>query len=98
ASGTRASTPAASPPSGARKSRRAWQGPRGRLPGPLELKPQMLPDGRPLALDDAEHDRIAVAAVRGDLVVAQDRILLRAESRDRDARRMVEPVRAEFDR
>ena len=37
--------------------------------------------------DDAEHDGVAQRAVRQDLVVAQDAVLLRAEPRDRRARR-----------
>src|SRR5450432_3399509 len=64
---------------------------------PFELEAQVLPHRRPLALDDAEHHRIAIAAVGRDLVIAQHRILLRAESGDRGARRMIEPVRPEFD-
>src|SRR5271168_3763040 len=52
----------------------------------------------PLAFDDAEHDGIAVAPVGGNLVIAQDTVLLCAESRDRLARCTIEPVGAEFDR
>src|SRR6266705_1346027 len=53
---------------------------------------------RPLALDDAEHDRVAVAAVGRDLVIAEHPVLLGAESRNRFARGMIEPMRAELDR
>src|SRR5260221_1018614 len=57
----------------------------------------MLPDRRPLALDNAEHHRIAIAPVGRYLVIAQHPILLRAEPGDRSTRRVVEPVRAELD-
>src|SRR5260370_40179595 len=51
---------------------------------------------RPLALDDAEHDRVAIAAVRRDLVIAEHAVLLGAQPRNRLARREIEPVRAEL--
>src|SRR5260221_8969450 len=57
----------------------------------------MLPDRRPLALDNAEHHRIAIAPIGRYLVIAQHPILLRAEPDDRSTRRVVEPVRAELD-
>src|SRR5258706_11009717 len=63
----------------------------------FKLKPQMLPDRRPLALDNAEHHRIAIAPIGRYLVIAQHPILLRAEPGDRSTRRVVEPVRAELD-
>src|SRR5450432_1750891 len=62
----------------------------------LQLIAQVLFHRRPLALDDAEHHRVAITAVRGYLVVAQHRILLGAEPCDRRARGVIEPVRAEF--
>src|SRR5258707_15396456 len=63
----------------------------------FKLKPQMLPDCRPLALNDAEHYRISIAPVGRYLMIAQHAILLRAQPGDRGARRVVEPVRAELD-
>src|SRR6266700_3733260 len=53
---------------------------------------------RPLALDDAEHDRVAVAAVGRDLMIAQHPVLLGAQSRNRFARGVIEPMGAELDR
>ena len=58
----------------------------------------MPPHRRPFAVDDAEHDGVALGAVGHQLVVAQHAVLLGAEAFDRDTRRVVEPVGAEFDR
>src|SRR5512143_3639411 len=52
----------------------------------------------PLRLDDAEHDRVAIAAVGHHLMIAQHDVLFRAEPRDRFARPVIEPVRAKLDR
>src|SRR5215470_28886 len=68
------------------------------LARPLELVDEMLSDRRPFALDDAEHDRVAIAAIGRYLVIAQDRVLLRAQPQDRLAGRVIEPVRAELHR
>src|SRR4029453_7707323 len=52
----------------------------------------------PLAFDDAEHHGVAARAVRQELVIAQDAVLLRAQPLDRRARREIEEVGAELDR
>src|SRR6202008_1328053 len=64
----------------------------------LQQEFQMPLPRRPLALDDAEHHGVAIAAVGPDLVVAQHAVLLRAEAQDRLARGVIGPVRAELDR
>src|SRR4051812_48015563 len=56
----------------------------------------MLLHCRPLRLDDGEHDRVAVAAVRQALVVAQYAVLFRAEPRDGRSGGVVVPVRAKL--
>src|SRR5438132_10829573 len=53
---------------------------------------------RPLALDDAEHDRVAIAAVGRDLVIAEHAVLLGAQPCNRFSGGVIEPVRAELDR
>src|SRR5574340_988486 len=63
-----------------------------------EARLEVPPDGRPLAVDDAEHHGIAPAAVGKELVVAQHAVLLRPEARDRLARSEIEPVGAKLDR
>src|SRR5215471_7115166 len=62
----------------------------------LQQKLQMPLDHRPLALDDAEHDGVAIAAVGCDLMMAQHAILLGAEPQDRVAGSVIEPVGAKF--
>src|SRR6266516_1871164 len=57
---------------------------------------QVLLHRRPFALDDAEHDRVTIAAVRRDLVIAQHAVLLGAQPRNRRARGVIEPMRAEL--
>src|SRR5437879_1928729 len=64
----------------------------------LELELEMPFHRRPFAVDDAEYDGIALRAVRHELMVAQDGVLLGTQARDRLAGRMVEPVRAKLDR
>src|SRR5438105_12691887 len=54
--------------------------------------------GRPLALDDAEHHGVAITAVARNLVITQHAVLLGAQPQNRLARRVIEPMGAEFDR
>src|SRR5450432_3145942 len=64
----------------------------------IKLEAQVLLHRRPFAVDDAEDHRVALRPVSGNLVIAQHAVLLRAKTRDRGARGVVEPVRAELDR
>src|SRR5262252_7250678 len=68
------------------------------LPRPFELVDEVLLHRGPLALDDAEHDGVAIASVGRDLMIAQDRVLLRAQTQDGLPGRLIEPVRAKLDR
>src|SRR5690348_12770760 len=63
----------------------------------VEQEPEVRLHRRPLAVEDAENDGVAAAAVGHQLVIAQDAVLLRTEALDRRTRGMIEPVRAEFD-
>src|SRR5258706_10677895 len=63
----------------------------------LKAKLEMLLDARPLASEDAVHDRVADAAVAARRVVADHAVLLRAERLDRALRAEIEVVGAQAD-
>src|SRR5580692_6636661 len=63
----------------------------------IELKREMRLRRRPFRGDDAEHDRVAQRAVRRDLMVTQDAVLLGAEPLDAAPALVIEEVRAELD-
>src|SRR5271166_1532948 len=58
---------------------------------PRQQKREVSLHRRPLAFDDAEDHRVAIAAIDGDLVIAQHAVLLRADPRQRRARGLIEP-------
>src|SRR3982751_2998552 len=63
-----------------------------------QLVLKMAADRWPFAVDDAEDDGVAIAAVGHSLMITEHAILLCAEARDRRPRRLVQPVGAELDR
>ena len=64
----------------------------------VQLIGQMRLHRRPLAGDDAVDDGVAQRAVRRDLMIAQDAVLLGAEPLDAAPARVIEKMRAEFNR
>src|ERR1700722_16127722 len=64
----------------------------------IELKREMRLRRRPFRGDDTEDNRVAQRAVRRDLMVAQNTILLGAQPLDAAPALVVEEMRAEFDR
>src|ERR1700687_1199790 len=62
------------------------------------LVSQMRAHRWPLAGYDRVHHRVAQRAIRRDLMVAQDAVLLGAKALDGTAALMIEEVGAEFDR
>src|ERR1700761_8813153 len=64
----------------------------------IQLKREMRLHGRPFRGNDAVHDGVAQRAVGADLMVAQNAVLLGAQTLDAAPALMVEEMRAEFDR